>query len=45
MRRLAAGLTAEQIASEFPELMREDVLAAAAYAADLIKHDGLAAVK
>lgn len=45
MRRLAAGLTAEQIAAEFPELAREDVLAAAAYAADLIKHDGLATVK
>lgn len=41
MRRLAAGLTAERIADEYPELTREDVLAAAGYAADLLRYDGL----
>jgi uncharacterized protein (DUF433 family) len=45
VRRLAAGLSAEQIAAEYPELTREDVLAAAAYAADLLRHDGLVAAK
>jgi uncharacterized protein (DUF433 family) len=45
MRRFAAGLTADQIAAEYPEITREDVLAAAAYAADLARHDGLAAAK
>lgn len=45
MRRLATGLTADQIAQEYPELAREDVLAAAAYAADLVRHDGLVAAK
>jgi uncharacterized protein (DUF433 family) len=45
MRRLAAGLTADQIAQEYPELTRDDVLAAAAYAADLVRHDGLVAAK
>jgi len=45
MRRLAAGLTADKIASEYPELTRADVLAAAAYAADLLRHDGLIAAE
>ncbi|OQW55332.1 MAG: antitoxin [Proteobacteria bacterium HN_bin10] len=45
VRRLAAGLSAEQIAAEYPELTREDVLAAAAYAADLLRHDGLVAAE
>lgn len=45
MRRLATGLTAEQIAGQYPELTREDVLAAAAYAADLLRHDGLVAAE
>lgn len=45
MRRLAAGLTAEEIASEYPELTRDDVLAAAAYAADVVRIDGLAPAK
>ena len=45
VRRLATGRTADEIAAEYPELARDDVLAAAAYAADLVKHDGLAAAK
>ena len=45
VRRLAAGLTADQIAAQYPELTREDVLAAAAYAADLLRHDGLIAAE
>lgn len=45
MRRLATGLSADEVAREFPEITREDVLAAAAYAADLLRHDGLAAAK
>lgn len=45
MRRLATGLSADEVAGEFPEITREDVLAAAAYAADLLRHDGLAAAK
>lgn len=32
MRRLGAGLNADQIAAAYPELTREDVLAAASYA-------------
>lgn len=45
MRRLAAGLNADQIVSEYPELNRDDVLAAAGYAADLLRHDGLVAAE
>lgn len=45
MRRLAAGLSVDDIVAEYPELLREDVLAAAAYAADLVRHDGLAAAE
>lgn len=45
MRRLSAGLSADQIALEYPEITRDDVLAAAAYAADLVRHDGLAAAE
>jgi uncharacterized protein (DUF433 family) len=45
MRRFAAGLTADQIAQEYPELTKDDVLAAAGYAADLVRHDGLVAAK
>lgn len=45
MRRLSTGLSADQIAAEFPELTRDDVLAAAAYAAELVRHDGLVAAK
>lgn len=41
MRRLSTGLSADQIAAEFPELTRDDVLAATAYAAELVRHDGL----
>jgi uncharacterized protein (DUF433 family) len=45
MRRLSAGLTADQIAVEYPEITSQDVLAAAGYAADLLRHDGLAAAE
>ncbi|MBC7768614.1 MAG: DUF433 domain-containing protein [Phycisphaerales bacterium] len=45
VRRLSAGLSADQVAAEYPELTREDVLAATAYAADLVRHDGLADAK
>jgi uncharacterized protein (DUF433 family) len=45
MRRLALGRTAEEIAAEYPEITREDVLAAAACAADLVRHDGLMAAE
>lgn len=45
MRRLAAGASADEIAGAYPELAREDVLAAAAYAADLVRHDGLIAAE
>lgn len=45
MRRLAAGRTADEIAADYPELTRDDVLAAAAYAAELLRHDGLLAAK
>jgi uncharacterized protein (DUF433 family) len=45
MRRLSTGRTAPEIAGEYPELTAEDVLAAAAYAADLVKYDGLVAAE
>ena len=45
VRRLAVGLSADQIAAEYPELTRDDVLAAAAYAAALLRHDGLVAAE
>ncbi len=45
MRRLAVGRAIDEIAAEFPEITREDVLAAAAYAADLVRHDGLIAAE
>jgi uncharacterized protein (DUF433 family) len=45
MRRLAAGISAEGIAAEFPEITRDDVFSAAAYAAELVKFDGLATAK
>jgi len=45
MRRLAAGLSADEITAQYPELKRDDVLAAAAYAADLLRHDGLIAAE
>jgi uncharacterized protein (DUF433 family) len=35
---LAAGMTAEQIVADYPELTKEDVLACLAYAADREKH-------
>lgn len=35
---LAAGMTNEQIVEEFPELTREDIRAALAYAADRDHH-------
>ena len=34
---LAAGMTHEEIISDFPELTRDDVLACLAYAADKVK--------
>lgn len=45
MRRLAVGRSVDEIVEEYPELTKEDVLAAAAYAADLVRHDGLVPAK
>lgn len=45
IRRLAQGRSVDDIVVEYPELTREDVLSAAAYAAELVKLDGLATAK
>jgi uncharacterized protein (DUF433 family) len=38
---LAAGMTAEEIVSDFPELTHEDIQASLSYAADIDKHTQL----
>ncbi len=38
---LAAGMTAEEIISDFPELTLEDISACLSYAADIDKHTQL----
>jgi uncharacterized protein (DUF433 family) len=38
---LAAGMTAEEIISDFPELTHEDIQACLSYAADIDKHTQL----
>ena len=38
---LAEGLTAQEIVAEYPSLVREDVQAAIAYAADLAREEDL----
>lgn len=46
LRRLSAGLTPGQVAGEYPgEISVDDVLAALAYAADYMRHDGLIAAE
>lgn len=45
MRRMASGSAPEEVMAEYPELTREDVLAAAAYAAELVRYDGLTPAK
>jgi len=45
LRRAAQGLSADAIALEYPDLTRDDVLAALAYAADYMRHDGLLAAE
>lgn len=45
MRKLALGQSPDAIAADYPELTRDDILAAAAYTADLVRHDDLAAAK
>jgi uncharacterized protein (DUF433 family) len=43
LRALSQGVTVEGVLQEYPHLTREDVLAAVAYAADYMRHEGLVA--
>jgi len=43
LRALSHGVTVEVVLDEYPHLTREDVLAAVAYAADYMRHEGLIA--
>jgi uncharacterized protein (DUF433 family) len=43
LRALSQGVTVEVVLDEYPHLTREDVLAAVAYAADYMRHEGLIA--
>ncbi len=43
LRGLSQGVTIETLLDEYPHLVREDVLAAVAYAADYMRHEGLIA--
>lgn len=45
LRRIALGMSADEVAAEYPELRTEDVLAAVAYAAEVLRHDGLIAAE
>lgn len=38
---LADGMTAEQVVAEYPQLHREDVLAALAYAAEVLHQESI----
>lgn len=43
LRALSQGVTVDGVLEEYPHLTREDVLAAVAYAADYMRHEGLIA--
>lgn len=43
LRALSQGVTVEGVLEDYPHLTREDVLAAVAYAADYMRHEGLIA--
>jgi len=43
LRALSQGVTVDGVLEEYPHLSREDVLAAVAYAADYMRHEGLIA--
>ncbi len=43
LRAFSQGVTVEVVLEEYPHLTREDVLAAVAYAADYMRHEGLIA--
>lgn len=43
LRALSQGITVEVVLDEYPHLTRDDVLAAVAYAADYLRHEGLIA--
>lgn len=45
LRRISLGMSADEVAAEYPELQTEDVLAAVAYAAEVLRHDGLIAAE
>ena len=43
LRGLSSGATFDEMIENYPRLTREDILAAMAYAADYIGHEGLIA--
>jgi uncharacterized protein (DUF433 family) len=45
LRCLAAGDSVEQLLSDHPRLTREDILAAQAFAADHLAHEGISAAE
>jgi uncharacterized protein (DUF433 family) len=45
LRCLAAGDTTEHILTNYPHLIRDDIRAAQAYAADYLSHEGIAAAE
>lgn len=43
LRALSQGVAVDGVLEEYPHLTRDDVLAAVAYAADYMRHEGLIA--